>query len=768
MKNVIRVSMSLIAAATIGLNGCGSSSSSAPVNPVDKESGKIKGVSQTMILGTCNDYNKNYICDNEESGNIEQKDNQRVLIQLQDRANVKYNEGKFSLAFDRNVDEHELLGIFAQTDIKGLENLTLSSDLTEPLLNAIKNNLNSLGDKGVTGANAQQANIEALAQSLISLNIKEFDNDISSECKNNETCINKAIGSLETSLNLETQEAYNIAQDVRGGDKILTGDKLVKEFTCTAEEIREVKHYGLEDLFSLANGIENATASSQVVNNPSNVAYNNNVNASFVDYDEPNANRLFGEFISGLPSGITKGQFYIGLKSNGTSLQGNDTLSLANIDADATTTDIFSSALNDLNSLGWNNQLISNTNPTTDIYWNNFSNITLNDNSTLLTYVNTYQNFDVTVQDDTSVDFITVATCSKPNPIQEITQIVDKFECSETEQLVKIIGGTIDAFNPTADAVTTPSNTLETTALNNTVYSNLASYDYTKYDYHFVDTLSLANINGIITKAELNVGYKVIGSSLHSNDAMYVGDYGTNHAGGHFYDNVYPLAPQGWTLSAISNGEYIAQANLANINNTTGSGNIFDTMLSTGYLDIYVQDDTAVDFTQLNLCVGEPCGEVYDINLTQAAQYSGDIFTELEPSSLPSNDYTGRLSWAPSMSWFDFSGNNQNENNISIEICACDDISLNVTRLKADNSAKVYLDNILVVDHFGQGQSTFIEDAWQNNSGITGSGTANISIPAGVPQTHILKIEVKDSGVVTGVAIEGTLSFRGYLGKCTQ
>jgi hypothetical protein len=45
---------------------------------------------------------------------------------------------------------------------------------------------------------------------------------------------------------------------------------------------------------------------------------------------------------------------------------------------------------------------------------------------------------------------------------------------------------------------------------------------------------------------------------------------------------------------------------------------------------------------------------------------------------------------------------------------------------------------------------------------------ASVSIPAGTPQTHILKIEVKDLGVVTGVVVERTLSFRGYLGKCAQ
>jgi len=663
-----------------------------------------------------------------------------------------------------------------KSDWLEIENYIQDLDNTEGfnamLLGSIDKNIANLKSVGIYKEEAYATNSDLIYDDLLSMNLEDLDNQVVVECTNDDKCKEEAYSSLSEHLIIDKEEAYSISIDVRGEEKSLVNDKLVKEFTCESGEVRTVQHYGIEDVFSTSNGIESTNPNPTTAILPNLVAYNNNVNANFVNYDNTHNDRLFLEDIKNLPTDITKGRFYIGLKSNGSSLQVNDTISIGDLTATGAlnTQARFSAKLTDLNNttLNWSDQLVSNTNPTTDIYWNDFSNIIFyNGQTTLLDHVQTNNHFDAYVQDDTSVDFITVATCSKPNPIKEITAIVNKFKCSEKETMVKILGGEIDNFNPTVDTpVANPSPSL---IANNTYGNGRSDYDQTNVNKVLLDTLDLSQVSGTVTKAEFHMGYKSLGDPLTGNDTVTIGEYGVEHIGGRYllYPNgTNPLTPTPWVPNNIA-GEQLLSVNLANTTSSiTTSLNMLDWIQGRSAFDIRVEDDTSVDFTQLNLCVSQPCGKVYDINLTQASQWSGDNFTELEPSTLPANDHTGRLSWAPSMSWFDFSGNNQNNNTISMEICACDDIELNIGRLKADNSAKVYLDSTLVVDHHGTGQSTFIEDAWQNGSGITGSGSANITIPSGTPQTHTLRIEVHDSGVVTGLAVEGTLNFRGHMGKC--
>ncbi|CAA6809855.1 MAG: Chitinase [uncultured Sulfurovum sp.] len=756
MKNLTK--LSLITAAILGLTACGGTQTNS-----ETEVRKVTGIPSTQILGECADTNANYVCDTEEAqSKTSQKvsDNEnRILLQIQDQENVHYNNGKFNLAFDGSKEDLNLLHTFEMSSEDWTEITAFHDKGYEAIFSAIKTNLNTLGENGVEGDEVQPANIKAMAESLVNLTVHELNDNIAEGCNGEDNCTNDEMDTLGTELVLNKEEAYALARDIRGEEKGLVNDKLVQDFTCKEGLVRTVQHYGVEDLFSTANGAETAQASNGVLT----TSWIQNYPYPVTGYDETSNDRVFADTIENLPSGITQGMFYIGLKSNGSSLQGNDSISIG----DYSTLKLMNSPLTDLSSVhAWSNQLVSNTNPTTDIYYQSFNAINMTQNAnatgTLRDLVQTQNHFDVVVQDDTAVDFITVATCSKPEPIKEIIEIVNKFTCAEKEgELLQVIGGSIDAFDTTADTAATPSTTLSALASYITT-----DYDATRHDRHFLETLTLPA--GTVTKAELNVGYKGLANSLNNNDDIKIGEMYNNYVSGHLNGNTNNVVAQGWTAHNIANGETVVQTDLTQAN-TVGASNVFNVMKANGFLDIYVQDDTAVDFTQLNLCVLAPCGETYDINLTEASKWSGDNFAELEPSTLPTTDNTGRRSWAPSMTWFDFSANNQSNNSINMKICACDDITLDITRFKADNSAKVYLDNTLVVDHVrGTGQSAFSEDTWTNNPGRSSQGNATVSISAGTPQTHTIRIDVEDQRVVTGLAIEGTLDFQGHLGKCEK
>jgi len=415
----------------------------------------------------------------------------------------------------------------------------------------------------------------------------------------------------------------------------------------------------------------------------------------------------------------------------------------------------------DLNpTLGWNKN--------GDVYSQSFSNIDLLDNTSLKDYVQSNNNFDVYVQDDTYVDFITVATCSKPNPIKEVTTIVNKFECNEKEgDLLKISGGLIDNFALPTDS-TTPSSELVAIRDGNTVYPGVdVPYDFTKYDHHFIDTLNLALAsNQVVTKAELNVGYKIIGTNLYSNDKIYLGDI-NGSTGNHMGADLFGTTPL--NRLTINYYGYLVKENLMTLTNTSGqaTGTVFDTMLNKGELDVYVQDDTAVDFTQLNLCVKKnECDESakeHKIDLSKLASWTD------KPSDAEENSVGNPNVWAADMNWIKFD-NDGKERILKIPFCACGDTLVNIEHLKGDNIAEVTLDSTSVAYQpwSTNNVSGFIADSAGGNH-VDGSQSI---AGTGVGVNHVLELNVTNlyssggSPTPFGVAVDGTLSFKGNLGKC--
>ena len=647
---------------------------------------------------------------------------------------------------------------------------------------ALEKNTNRLKANGLLEKDAKQESKKFTSAALGKLNLDELEAAIFEECKEDEKCKEEAYVSFTGALTedkeesyaiftededkeesyaintgsliLDKEEAYAIAQDFREDDKeeayaILVNDGLVKEFTCEAGEVKTVRHYGIEDVFDTTNGTE-ATTQRPAAITQGMINYNNNVNSGFANYDETNNDRQFLDDINNLPTGVTSGRFYIGLKSNGSSLQINDTISLG--DMSQVAANRFSEPLTNLSSLGWSNQLVSSTNPTTDIYWNDLSNISLG-SQTLLAYVKNNQRFDAYVQDDTSVDFITVATCSKPNPIKEVTAIVNKFECNEKEgDLLKISGGVIDAFAP-GDDPTTPSATL-------TSNSPTMDYDNPAHDRHLIDTLNLGlTTSQIVTKAEFHVGYKSTNRSMWTNDALYLGEVTVNHAGFKLYSNVNNnFIENTWNINTV-NGETIASTDLG-LNNTVGTGTVFDTMVNNGFLDIYVQDDTTVDFTQLNLCVKDNCDESakdIKVNLSQLASWTTSATDVNNSNPIPTV-------WDNTMNWFNFTSKEPNgERILKIPFCACSNTIVNINSLKADNNATIHLDSNLIVTQNAAGQASMRAD---NNGGINASGSFTQPANVNGPQNHTLTVKVNNQSSYFGVAIDGTLSFKGNLGKC--
>ena len=805
-------------------------------NSTAEEDIRLIGIPRSMVSAVCLDSNSNKLCEAAEEleyrydfggASIYQPPRnpptgKEIIVVVRDPAKINHFE-ETMLTFPGDTKE-----------------LSMKSLLNSPVANAIiktgeddlavflahQQNLNLLGQNGLS---AQEASAAGLIK--VDYEISQLSN-----IETEEFATEEGRAEFQDLIRYTPDEAYDVAKDVRGEEKALVNDKLVEQFQCETNQLRTVQRYGIEDVFDLSNGTEQTYPSTSIIADP-NLAASAQLSSAFgggfVTYDDLNNDRYFADEIKNLPSGIIKGRIFIGLKSNGSSLQHNDALHIG-----AYGIQHYGEHLQDLTnpvnaSSPWEHQLVNSSNPTTDVYWNDFGALNLaggtvgvaGNGGTLLSYVQANNNFDVFVQDDTSVDFITVATCSKKDPVVEITPILEKFQCKaaagpDNETRVTILGGTVDAYGSGVDTSATASSALVNAAAIGYPPGTIG-YDATNYDKAFIDTLTMPT-GGYITRARLSVGVKALGSSLHSNDRVYLGYtdsvnvaafdlYGSSGTSVNTPSNL-------WSITPISNGERVIQTDFLGTN-----ANSLAWLRTQSAFDILIQDDTSVDFTQLDLCMREkppfvdtdgdgfsdedeieagsnpenPESTPDDIdgdgvpNKEDCDPFDPDLNTDCE-SKLPAscdtavtvdlrqaaswlnasgvaptenNVFTSTphvAVWDPALNWFDFGSASNTEHELKIDFCSCGGGDVTVDEMKSDNYSSVKLDNgTAIVERTAYSQSTMA--TW----GPSVSGTESFPY-SGNGVNHSLIFKVKNVGGPSGGGIDGTLGFTGHLGKCND
>lgn len=559
---------------------------------------------------------------------------------------------------------------------------------------------------------------------------------------------------------------------------------LTDKFVCDTEkgELKQTVTLGVPDGFNPAN-TENSSPAASITGLTDIVNYLSNVNQpALANYDSLSTNHPFGDSTTqAFMSNVSSGQVHIGMFANG-EIDGNDTVKIGDmpsIFSGATARDGFDASIGSLN---WQQTNVPNS---TTIYTQDMGNINFVgggfNSSNLLEHVSSGNLIDFYVEDDTGIDFITMEVCYLPEPetvAEVLTSMSDDLQCKDDEVKELVILGKPDGLEQDGIEATTPSTNITTdpgiVSYMANVNQTALVYDELSANRYFGDTFM--NLPTNITQGDLYIG---LGEFFHFNDSLNVGGYvndtstTTRDYLGTFLDAAAlstagfseTLVPATGNASAV---RLLSQdvANIAFSNGGTNYANLLDYMNAGNDVDIVVQDDTSVDFVAMSLCYEPECAPEVEVDLGDAAQWSGDTFTEVQPGNLPSTDNTGRRSWAPSMNWFELSTTDSTAV-LEIEFCACGDIYLDVERFKADNDGEVFLDGNIVVDHTGLGTAAFREDTWSGVAGITGSGTTTVT-GTGTGVDHKLEIVVSDVGVVTGAAIEGALTFNGYLGTCDQ
>jgi hypothetical protein len=280
-------------------------------------------------------------------------------------------------------------------------------------------NLNGYMNNDMEQLGARTVNLKELGRIFKDdIPLKNLPTKIKEQCSGDKECIKNLIKSFPVNLDTDEQDIYTLAEGKR---KVkLLNDKLIEEFTCGGKERKIVKHYGYEDIFSLKNKKEFTHRSPNVIMQIAK--------SEFVHYDSIEKNKIFAEDVSRLPRKFRKGMLYIGLKKSEGRLEAKDKIHIGQYRS-KNPEQLFSAELTSLKNRGWSHQAINSNDPTTEIYYSEFKNIPLSENNeTLLDYLKDTNHFDVLVERNTAVDFISVATCSLADPEAEIKEVLNVFK----------------------------------------------------------------------------------------------------------------------------------------------------------------------------------------------------------------------------------------------------------------------------------------------------------------------------------------------------
>lgn len=687
MNVLTRLSILLIMITGLGACG-GSDKSTAPEpekpDPVIEPKTELKGIPDSFQVKACIDEDADFTCDATPVAITEVykgididklAPDARVLIELAppeatDIGSFIAFEGKRFMSFPVGEEEASpfnllALGVVQYAQELGedwccghaiplnlkeaksylAQNFKLdgSGQQNEAILQAFNSNLEQLGGNGLSLKQAYDADIKAMAESLVDLTLhsQSICDRVPEYCEGNPDdpyppidlsnimpCITTYDGGscvaqmpklqvestvTDEMFRLTQKEAGNIAYNIRSREKDpLPYEKAFEQLTCKDDEEKQIFMYGVGDNFATTN-IENTSPSAALTawlgTVPNNLVHPYDFDAS-ISPANPN---IFADTLSNLPSDLTNGLLVMGLKERGFTL--SDTPNYFDIFAIGDATNISSNAnvsgtVSDIRS-SW--QSVS-----PNVYFENLQNIQNQAGTqSLLDKLHTGQtDLDLVMMPTTNVDFVAVAACrvkapQKPieTPVKEVISVLtEKFTCNaeQGETYYEIVGGEPDDFTPGSDQ-NTPSTALSSLTGTLVTYDQIEEKDST-----FIDTLALPN-GSSITKAQFMINARASGPSA-ANDKVFLANTPLNNMVTGFTTTAPGALVTQWPNGTLNGGAAYIIDGLFNIPSLPTTPNLLTILNSANAsgsgLDILVSENTEVDTTLLQLCINtgdQPC-----------------------------------------------------------------------------------------------------------------------------------------------------------------
>jgi hypothetical protein len=251
-----KVFISLSVILLLSFSSCGGESSKEAKELLEKIL-QVIGIPHSIIVNICQDENRDGICGSKElftkitlNQDDEVEDIWRkisltadgryfletrnpelpILLELQDSANVHYDEGKFTLSFngfltqndDNETKEISILesmidsNYLTQSDVIAIRNLevqTTQDKFYSMLLTSLETNINTLRAIGLNSQEAISANLKEIADELLTSGVTKTLPEELNACGFNQVCVDTRLEKVSTELLITDSEAEEIRQE---------------------------------------------------------------------------------------------------------------------------------------------------------------------------------------------------------------------------------------------------------------------------------------------------------------------------------------------------------------------------------------------------------------------------------------------------------------------------------------------------------------------------------------------------------------------------
>ncbi|MCH9739877.1 MAG: GPI anchored serine-threonine rich family protein [Epsilonproteobacteria bacterium] len=241
MKKII---MSLSIISTVWFIGCGGGSEEA--KELLQRLLKVVGIPHTIVANICQDGNDNGICEEFEIQakiTIDKGDTlatilhkvsltdegeyflenydptKKIIMEIEDSANVNYNDGKFAFTYNPETQELSILqaiidaGYLTPNDVNAVREMNNVDDFYEVLLRDFESNLNTLGDNDFSSPRAVSANIKEMADELLANGIVDTLPQSINDCNGSQTCVDNVLAPVSEELLIDENESVIIKEE---------------------------------------------------------------------------------------------------------------------------------------------------------------------------------------------------------------------------------------------------------------------------------------------------------------------------------------------------------------------------------------------------------------------------------------------------------------------------------------------------------------------------------------------------------------------------
>ncbi len=289
MKRLILLLLATII--SFSFMGCGNGGSSKEAKELLEKILQVVGIPQEIVMNICQDGNENGICENFELqtkvtlnrgdsfSDIWQKISltedgkyflrtrditKPILLELQDSANVNYDNGKFTIPFSgfkthENNETKELSILASMVDknylndsdlvsIRNLKNRDTEDKFYVKLLKALEDNINTLRATGLNSQDTMLANLKEMANQLIADGIKDTLPEDLNRCGIDERCVDNRLENLSKKITISDTKAEEIkAESDRATTPTPTTTHNSKKGLLVSKETR-VENYEYENM----------------------------------------------------------------------------------------------------------------------------------------------------------------------------------------------------------------------------------------------------------------------------------------------------------------------------------------------------------------------------------------------------------------------------------------------------------------------------------------------------------------------------------------